>query len=112
MGDRGCYYVCGYRVYDRGQIQSQTGSIYWFGLSTGVVDIRVPNIPYQTKKLLTFFRDSIVNGNYDPFAGELRTQAEGKSRILTETEFKDTESDILSIKWLNENIDGSLPVQK
>ena len=34
---------------------------YWFGLSTGVVDIRTKGLPYQTEKLLGFIKKGIIN---------------------------------------------------
>ncbi|SCW31010.1 Basic membrane lipoprotein Med, substrate-binding protein (PBP1-ABC) superfamily [Ruminococcaceae bacterium YRB3002] len=72
---------------------------YWFGLSTGVVDIRTPNIPYQTEKLLAFMRNAITSGGLDPFTGEIRAVG-GKT-------VKDENKSAVSIKWINENIEGS-----
>ena len=76
---------------------------YWFGLATGVVDIRVPDINKQTLKLLDFFKDAVISGT-DPFSGRLKDN-EGNDRTFTS---KITPGDVLTIDWLNENIEGSL----
>ena len=72
---------------------------YWFGLATGVVDIRTPGIPYQTGKLLDFMKTAITKGRLDPFTGEIRAK-DG-------AEVKD-EDKAMSVNWLNENIDGDI----
>ena len=89
------------------RIGQKTAANYWFGLSTGVVDIRAPKIPNPTKKLIDFFKNALIYGMIDPFAGEITT-SEGKKIVLSE-EGKASESKILSINWLNENIDGTIP---
>ena len=82
---------------------------YWFGLSTGVVDVRIPKIPYQTEKLLSFFRDAITRGDLDPFSGEIRTSKGEKIDMAAasgdEPEGRASKSRILSMRWLNEKID-------
>ena len=88
------------------RIGEKTAANYWFGLSTGVVDIRAPKIPYQTKKMLTFFRNAIISGMYDPFSGDIVT-SDGKK--INGSDGRTSESKILSINWLNENIDGVIP---
>ena len=95
------------------QLKTKNAASYWFGLSTGVVDIRVNNISYQTSKLLAFFKNSIVNGGFDPFTGELHTadgtvyqqDTEKKSGISVERQKMKT-SDIAFMDWLNENIES------
>ncbi|MBP5261737.1 MAG: BMP family ABC transporter substrate-binding protein, partial [Clostridiales bacterium] len=80
-------------------IDRRMATNYLFGLSTGVVDIRTPDAPYQTEKLLQFMRNSITIGGLDPFTGEIRT-AGGK-------EVEEENKKAVSIKWLNENIEGN-----
>ena len=89
---------------------------YWFGLSTGVVDIRTKNLGYQTSKLLAFFKDSIVNGGFGPFSGELHSQSgavihetSGRSSAVSLDQVNLEMSSIAFMDWLNENIDGELP---
>ena len=84
---------------------------YWFGLSTGVVAVHAPKLPYQTKKLLEFFQSAIVSGAADPFSGELHAQerviqaGNGGTDLAEQTL---STQDVVSMKWLNENIDGAL----
>lgn len=83
--------------------RQQFAANYWFGLATGVVDIRVPDINKQTLKMLDFFKDAVISGT-DPFSGKLKDN-EGNERTFTG---KITPGDVLTIDWLNENIEGSL----
>ena len=94
-------------------VNEQIARNYWFGLSTGVVDILVPKAPYQTKKMLAFFKNSIVGGGYDPFTGELHTQdgilqgGAGSARSGFSLELEQlTPGKIAGMKWLSDNIDG------
>ena len=87
-------------------IDRRTAANYWFGLSTGVVDIRTPKIPYQTRNMLSMFKDSLINGHLGPFAGEIHSN-DGKYEAKA-AGFKRAESDILNINWLNDNIDGEI----
>lgn len=89
---------------------------YWFGLSTGVVDIiTAADLPYQTNKLLSFFKNAIVMGGLDPFSGEIHSQNglinENTSNIFDLANLEDAIKDgqIATMDWLNENIDGSFP---
>lgn len=89
---------------------------YWFGLSTGVVDIiTAADIPYQTGKLLSFFKNAIVNGGLDPFSGEIHSQDglvnEGTSKLFEISNLEDAikEGRIANLDWLNDNIDGTFP---
>ncbi len=92
---------------------------YWFGLSTGVVNIITPVLPYQTQKMLSFFKNSIVRGGYDPFSGELRSQDDGiadntsvqRNRISASLD-KMKDGQIVVMDWLNDNIDGSMPMSE
>lgn len=90
---------------------------YWFGLSSGVVDIRTPDLPYQTKKMLSFFKNAIISGSIDPFSGELRSQnvtiqenAPVKNSHISGSLEKITVEQIVSMDWLNDNIDGTMPL--
>lgn len=85
---------------------------YWFGLSTGVVDIRVGDLPYQTRKMLAFFKDAIINGSMHPFSGELHSQSRTVQEQLGRNDHAislafDTMSagKIAVMDWMNENIE-------
>ena len=99
---------------DQGRATAATN--YWFGLSTGVVNVVAPNLPYQTAKLLSFMKNSIINGELDPFSGELHSRdgvvqgGNSTSNVLAKDLEKMTTAKIIEMNWLNENIDGDLPV--
>ena len=98
-------------------VKFHTPANYWFGLSTGVVDIRTPELPYQTRKMLSFFKYAIMSGALDPFSGELHSQEytvqetplAKNSHISASLEKMDI-GKIVFMDWLNDNIDGTLPV--
>ena len=88
---------------------------YWFGMSTGVVDIRTKDLPYQTDKLLRFFRKAIIDGSITPFSGMIKGQdgsmvQEYIAMIARKRlEFGEMTPDmIISMDWLNENIVGEI----
>lgn len=94
------------------KLKGKKAAGYWFGLSTGVVDIRAKDLEYSTDKLLAFFKNSIVNGGYDPFTGELHTdsgtimQAETEKKVGIPIDRQTMKTaDIVSMDWLNENIE-------
>ena len=96
-------------------VNEQMAKNYWFGLSTEVVDIFLPKLPYQTAKMIAFFKDAIVNGGYDPFVGELHAQdgivqepAEPSRSGFSIRLDKLTPDKIATMQWLNENIEGDL----
>lgn len=92
-------------------IDSRTATNYWFGLATGVVDIRVSELPYQTKKMLSFFKSAIISGSMEPFSGELHSD----SKVIQESPVQSPNmisviydtlpaSKIAVMNWMNDNI--------
>ena len=90
---------------------------YWFGISSGVVDIVAPNLPYQTKKMLSFMKTAMVKGDLDPFSGELHSgtdtvhkDVEGLGNTIPSELKKMPAGKIVTMDWFNENIDGTIPL--
>jgi len=81
---------------------------YWWGMISGVVDIELSDVlsPY-TRRLINTLREDIINGAFNPFDGELRSQ-EGIIRREDDRELSSL--DIIQMDWLFENIDGEIPV--
>ncbi|MBR4580917.1 MAG: BMP family ABC transporter substrate-binding protein [Lachnospiraceae bacterium] len=101
------------------QAKTSSPTNYWFGLSTGVVGLRAPNLPYQTEKMMAFFKNAMVYGGMDPFSGEIHSQTEvihegsmGKALKLPHELKKMTAGQIIEMDWLNENIEGDIPVYR
>ncbi len=97
------------------QIKPLLAKNYWFGLSSGTVGIYAPQLPYQTRKMLSFFQTAIVSGMLDPFSGELHARdqviqkAGSSQRILPMSVENSLPAEkIVSMNWLNDNIDGEI----
>ena len=85
---------------------------YWFGLSTGIVGIRVGDLPYQTRKMLAFFQSAISSGSFEPFKGELHSQSGTVQEDLSTNPHiislaQDTlpAGKIAVMNWMNDNIE-------
>lgn len=92
---------------------------YWFGLSTGVVDIiTAADLPYQTGKLLSYFKSAVISGGLDPFSGEIHSQTgiinESTSKLFEVLDWQEAIKDgnIVTMDWLNDNIDGEFPKEE
>ena len=80
---------------------------YWYGISSGVIDvIYSKKLSYNTLKLLELLKDGLVKGTISPFDGELRSR---EGVVKTAGSDRLTYEEILSINWLNENVDGEIP---
>ena len=80
---------------------------YWWGLSAGVVDVRIgEKVPAETARLIALLRQSIADGSFRPFDGPVYDQT-GTLRIK-EGELL-TPHQILMMDWLVENVDGEIP---
>ena len=80
---------------------------YWWGLSAGVVDVRMnEKVPVETARLVNLLRRSVSDGSFRPFDGPIYDQT-GQLRIA-EGEIL-TPHQILMMDWLVENIDGQIP---
>lgn len=80
---------------------------YWWGMISGVVDIELSDIlPTYTKQLVGVLRQDIIDGRFNPFDGELRSQ----DGLIRGADDKPLSSrDIILMDWLNENIIGEIP---
>lgn len=80
---------------------------YWYGMSSGVIGLSLSDdLPYYSRKLVDQLTHGIERGVLDPFAGELRSQTgvvqpAGSPRLR--------ELDVVSMDWLNDNVEGILP---
>lgn len=81
---------------------------YWWGLSAQVIDVICSNrIPRETAKLIEIMKYSIKQGIFHPFSGPI-TDQKGILQVK-DNELLPPES-IMTIDWLAENINGSIPV--
>ncbi len=80
---------------------------YWWGMSSGVVDIICSqNLPVGTKRLVELLKHTISSGKFNPFAGILYSQTGiikgSPDNILSPEE-------IMEMDWLAENVIGTIP---
>ena len=80
---------------------------YWWGMSSGVVDlICSQNLPQGTKRLVDLLHSNICSETLIPFSGELWAQdgtvMNGPDEIIAP-------KDIITMDWLVDNVVGSIP---
>ena len=81
---------------------------YWWGISSGVVDIiSGSGIPASVRQLVRFLKQGIAAGAINPFSGILYDQ-QGNKRTENEDSMM-TPEEILKIDWLCDNIIGKIP---
>ena len=82
---------------------------YWWGMSSGVVDIICSqNLPLETKKLTEVLRHAISTGEFHPFSGILYSQA---GQIQDESWKSLSAEEIINMDWLADNIIGTIPTE-
>ncbi|MGN0075813.1 MAG: BMP family ABC transporter substrate-binding protein [Parafannyhessea sp.] len=80
---------------------------YWYGMSTGVIDLRLSkDLPHGSRKLVELLRRGITSGSISPFMGELVSK---DGIVSDEGSTSLTSNQIVSMDWLADNVDGELP---
>lgn len=80
---------------------------YWWGMASGVVDVRLSeSLPAGLTSLATILRQGILDGTVDPFCAEIRDQSgllrcDGKTALSPE--------EIMQMDWLCDSVDGAIP---
>lgn len=92
------------------KIQGQSLN-YWWGMSAGVLDVRLSeSLPRGQRMLVDVLRQSVLSGRVHPFTGELRAQ--GGDIVQGPEAGRLTSEQIVRMRWLNENVVGRLPEQR
>lgn len=95
------------RTFQAEYSESSKALNYYWGLSSGVVDVLLSEkLPSGTKKLASLLRRSICAGDCDPFRGPLTAQ--GGAEMLGEDQVLSPEQ-IMNMDWLADNVVGSIP---
>lgn len=80
---------------------------YWWGMMSGAVDIELSDeLSMYTKQLVGQLRRDIIDGRFNPFDGELRSQ---DGIVRKEDDAPLSSMDVVTMDWLNENIIGEIP---
>ena len=90
-----------------GNADSYRAVSYWYGMSSGVIDVRMaPDLPYASKKLVRLLRRGIIGGSIHPFEDELRSQ----EHLVQLAGFPSLSSlDVVGMTWLADNVEGGFP---
>lgn len=94
-------------VLDGSWEESSKAINYWWGMASGVVDVKLSeSLPAGVTSLAEILRQGILNGTVDPFCAEIRDQSgllrcDGKTALSPE--------EIMRMDWLCDNVDGSIP---
>ena len=79
---------------------------YWWGMSTGVIDVVYShNLPVGTMRLIELLKKTICAGEFNPFSGILYSQ----DGVIQNEEETLTAEKIITMDWLCENVEGSIP---
>ncbi|MCD7819039.1 MAG: BMP family ABC transporter substrate-binding protein [Lachnospiraceae bacterium] len=80
---------------------------YWWGMSSGVVDVICSqNLPIGTKRLVDLLKQTISEGEFNPFSGVLYSQT---GVVKAHWEGSLTPEQVVTMDWLAENVIGSIP---
>lgn len=80
---------------------------YWWGMSSGVVDVICSqNLPIGTKRLVDLLTHTIKAGEFNPFSGILYTQ---NGMLSGDPNRSLSPEEIMTMDWLAENIIGTIP---
>ena len=84
---------------------------YWWGMSAGVLDVRLSDaLATGQRRLVDVLRQSVLSGRTHPFTGEL--VAQGGDVAQGPEAGRLTGEQIVRMRWLNENVIGRLPEQR
>ncbi len=93
---------------NRGWKPEQKAVNYWWGMESGITDIILSrSIPEGVKKLISLMTDSIRTGAFQPFSGKFASR-DGAVHDFTQRSI--TPEELITMDWLVENVDGSLPL--
>ena len=88
-------------------IASDRAISYWWGIASGVLDIRLSDtLPEGMRRLGAILKNGICSGAIAPFRAEIRDQ-EHQLRNDGTRDF--TPEEIISMNWFCDNVDGDLP---
>ncbi len=83
---------------------------YWWGISAGVVDVICSkSLPSGTIKLVDLLRETIISGDFNPFAGVIHSQT---GLIQGDPDAALSPEAIVKMDWLAENVIGAIPGQE
>lgn len=84
-----------------------TAVSYWWGLSSGVIDVRLSDtVPQGVRQLAGILKEGIIRGTVDPFQGVVLDQGK-RVRSTQDSWFQPEE--LMRMNWLCDNVIGHIP---
>lgn len=78
-------------------------------MADGVVDLDISDlVPDTIKKLVSVFKEAIVNGTFHPFVGPLYDQ---NGNLKVPAGDIPSDGELLSMDWFVDNVVGTIPKQ-
>lgn len=107
----GQFYEYAIKTILSGGMQKEKGSgtalNYWFGLDSGVIDLKLSNkLPQGVRQMAKLLYEAVKQGNIDPFGRKIIAQDGTVKNDGTESF---TSEQILRMDWLCDNVIGSIP---
>lgn len=89
------------------QMDPQTSINYWWGMSSGMIDILYSSrIPSRTRQLMDLLKMAICTGEFHPFAGTIYSQ---DGLVHKSDHDSITPEQIITMDWLCDNVIGDIP---
>ena len=80
---------------------------YWWGLGTGVIDVKLSDrLPEGVARLVEILKKGVANGTVSPFATILKDQ---KGVLRNDGSRNLTPEEILHMDWLCQGVEGAIP---
>ncbi len=80
---------------------------YWWGLNSGVMDIKLSDaLPEGVKHLASILKNGVIGGSIHPFLCPLKDQ---QGQVRSEGDRWFSASDLMNMNWLCDNVDGAIP---
>ena len=83
------------------------GLNYWWGMSAGIIDVICSkHLPIGTARLVDLLKQTICQGDFNPFSGVLYSQ---KGLVQRDADKVMSPEEIVTMDWLAENVIGFIP---
>ena len=80
---------------------------YWWGLSSGVIDVDINDeLPQGAKHLARILMDGVTGGSIDPFGFRMVDQ---HGNVRSEGDRQLTYEEMMNMDWLLDNVEGHIP---
>ena len=94
-------------VLDGSWEESSKAINYWWGMASGVVDVKLSEgLPAGLTNLAEILKKGVIDGSVNPFCAQIVDQS-GKLRCDGKTALSPEE--IMGMDWLCDNVDGAIP---